>query len=116
MIAYSFYDCPQKRRCRELIGQGGLVNTICFVEAFNIIQYEAGREHAEMAIRALLKSSLTVVDVDLGLVFEALKSSGKYGRLRFIDLLHYTTALLHNCSEIASFDDDFGGLEIPRIT
>jgi predicted nucleic acid-binding protein len=55
------------------------------------------------------------VNADVNLVFEALKRSKKHA-LGFIDLLHYTTAILHNCEAIASFDKDFDGLEIKRIT
>ena len=67
-------------------------------------------------MRSLLKSNLFIVNVDINLVFEALKKAPKYPRLKFIDLIHYVTALLQNCNEIASYDDDFDDLEIKRVT
>ncbi|MBI2632177.1 PIN domain-containing protein [Candidatus Pacearchaeota archaeon] len=54
--------------------------------------------------------------MDVNLAFEALIRSKKYDKLKFIDLIHYMTALLNNCDEIISFDTDFNGLEIKRVS
>ena len=39
---------------------------------------------------------------------------GKYS-LDFPDLIHYTSAVLNNCSEIVSFDKDFINLDLKRV-
>lgn len=115
VLAYAFYKNAYAQRCRALIAEDAMINTIALIEAFNIIEREAGKEHAEKAVRSLLKSSLRIVNTDVNLVFEALKRAKRY-KLTFIDLVHYVTALLHNCEAIASYDSDFDVLEIKRIT
>ena len=116
VLAYAFYDNRNKERCQEVIQEGGIINTINLVEAYNIIQSEFDTEYATKAIKSLLKSNLQIVNADINLIFEALKKTLRYRRLKFIDLVHYTTALLHGCEEIASYDSDFDSLEIKRIT
>jgi len=116
VLAYAFYDNENRERCQEIISKGGVTNALNLIEAYNIIQYETNSDYAVKAIKSLLKSNLTIVDVDINLVFEGLKRSLKYKRLKFIDLIHYTTALLQNCEEIASYDKDFDGLDIRRLT
>ena len=114
VIARSFYPNNQQRNCEEIIHNGGVINTIVLVEAFNILDYQLGREKARLVTRSLYKSSLLIVDVDKNLIFEALRKSEKETKLRFADLLHYTTALLHSCSAILTYDKDFDKLDIPR--
>ncbi len=116
VLAYAFYDNRNRERCQEIIQEGGIINTINLMEAYNIIQSEFDTEYATKAIKSLLKSNLQIVNADINLIFEALKKTLRYGRLKFIDLVHYTTALLHGCEEIASYDSDFDGLEIKRVT
>ena len=116
ILAYAFYDNENREACRQMLKAGGIVNTLNLVEAYNIIQSQTDAEYATRVIKSLLKSSITIVNVDINLIFEALKRTSRYERLKFIDLIHYTTALLHNCREIVSYDSDFDGLEIRRIT
>ncbi len=116
VLAYAFYSNEHTQRCQEIIRQGGVINTINLVEAYNVLSFETNTERATAAIKELLKSNLTVVPVDLTLVFETLKRTGKFERLKFIDLLHYVTSLLSACTTIVSFDSDFDGLDIPRST
>ncbi|MEK6984126.1 MAG: PIN domain-containing protein [Nanoarchaeota archaeon] len=115
VLAYAFYDNKNRERCQEIIMSGGCVNTVNLIEAYNIIQFETNQEYATKSIRSLLKSNLNIIDVDINLIFETLKRTLKYKKLKFIDLLHYITSLLHNCDEIASYDTDFDGLEIKRV-
>ena len=63
-----------------------------------------------------MKSNLAIVEVNVNYVFEALKRRSKYRKLKFLDLVHYVTALLYRCDEIASFDMDFDNLELKRIS
>ncbi len=116
VIAYAFYDNPQKIRCQEIISSGGITSTIALIESFNIIQNEVNRRYAAFMIKSLLRSNIILINIDTNTIFESIKRCEKYSRLKFIDLVHYVTALLNNCSEIASFDKDFDGLEIKRIT
>lgn len=114
VLAYAFYDNDKKERCQQAIKGGGIIDTVNLIEAYNIIQFEIGREHATKSIRSLLKSNLSIVDVDINLVFEALKRALKDKNLKFIDLIHYSCALVNGCSAIASYDKDFDNLDIPR--
>lgn len=116
ILAYAFYDNKNRGRCQELISESGIVNTLNLIEAYNIIEYETSTEHATKAVKSLLKSNLDIISVDINLVFEALKKAPTHRRLKFIDLIHYVTALVSNCSEIASYDKDFDELDINRVT
>ncbi|MBI4155516.1 type II toxin-antitoxin system VapC family toxin [Candidatus Woesearchaeota archaeon] len=115
ILAYAFYENENIKRCQELIKTGGITDTINLIEAYNIIESEVNEEYAIKSITSLLKSNLVIVEVNINYVFEALKRRSKYRKLKFLDLVHYVTALLHECDEIASFDRDFDGLELKRI-
>lgn len=116
ILAYAFYENEHREACQRLIKEGGIINTLNLVEAYNIIHFETSQEYATKAIKSLLKSNLKIISTDVNLVFESLKRTKKYKKLKFIDLVHYATALLHACSEIASYDSDFDGLDIERVT
>lgn len=113
VLTYAFYGNEYTEKCQELIKSGGLINTFNLIEAFLIIEKETNRANAIKAVRTLLKLDLRIVDLDINLVFEALKRAEKY-KLKIFDLIHYTTALLNGCSKIISYDTDFNNLEIPR--
>ncbi len=113
IFAYAFYQNKFQGACQKIIENGGVTDTVCLIEAFNIIELETTREFAVQAIKSILKSQIEIVDADVNLIFDALKKTGQ--KLKFIDLIHYTVALSHNCSFIASFDHDFDDLDIPRI-
>src|SRR3989344_1836407 len=115
VLAYAFYDNEYRERCQEIIKSGGLINAINLIEAYNIIQFETSIEYATESIKSLLKSNLRIIEVDMNIIFEALKKTQKYKKLRFIDLVHYVTSLFYNCDEIASYDADFDNLEIKRV-
>ena len=87
VLAYAFYANSNTQRCQEIIHEGGIINTANLLEAYNIIQSETTTERATEAIKGLLKSNLKIVDVNL--IFEALKRTLKYERLKFIDLVRY---------------------------
>ena len=114
ILAYAYYDNDKKERCQQIIRKGGLINTVNLIEAYNIIQFEVDRELATKTIRSLLKSNLTIVDVDINSVFEALKRTLKNTNLKFADLIHYSCAVTNGCGAIISFDKDFDNLDIPR--
>ncbi len=117
IIAYAFYENENREKCKELIKGEGIIDTFNLVEAYNIIQFETNdKEYAKKVITSLLKSNLKIIDVNINIIFEALKRVEKYKNLKFLDLVHYTVALLYSCNEIASYDKDFDNLEIKRIT
>ena len=72
VLAYAFYENENREKSQEIIKNGGIINTVNLIEAYNIIQL-------------------------------------------FIDMVHYTTSLLCNCQEIASYDSDFDNLDIKRV-
>jgi len=114
VLAYAFYDNDKRERCQQIINDGGIINTVNLIEAYNIIQFETNREHATKSVRSLLKSNLNIIDVDINLIFEALRRALKHTNLKFIDLVHYSCALTSGCKAILSYDKDFDGLNIPR--
>jgi predicted nucleic acid-binding protein len=114
IIAYAFYDNEWREACQQVLRDGGLTNMIALVEAYNIIEMEESRERATRAIRGILKSALHVVDIDQKIIFEALKKTERVKKLKFLDLVHYTTASLYSCQAIITVDKDFDCLDIPR--
>lgn len=114
VLAYAFYQNERKERCRAAIAQGGVTDTLNLLEAFHIIQHETrSRELAQQAIRAILRSSIQVADLDAGIVFEAVKR-GTHSKLSIFDLAHYCCALANECTTILSYDRDFDDLAIER--
>lgn len=113
ILAYAFYRNQHTVKCQSAIMGGGIIDTFNLVEAFYIIEKETSREIAQKAIRGILKSNLHIVDVNVNLVFEALKRAKNY-KLSIFDLIHYSCALLNDCSAIISYDKDFDNLEISR--
>ena len=116
ILAYAYYENKNQERCQEIIRSGGIVNTLNLIEAYNIIQFEVNPEYATKTVRSFLKSNLKIIPVDINIIFESLKRASQYDKLKFFDLIHYITALLYNCDEIASYDTNFDNLEIKRIT
>ena len=114
VLAYAFYDNDKKDKCQQIIQKGGITNTVNLIEAYNIIQFEVSREHATKSIKSLLKSNLSILDVNTNSVFEALKRTLRNTNLKFIDMIHYSCAIVNNCNAIISYDKDFDDLDIPR--
>jgi len=115
IIAYAFYKNKFQESCQKAITENGVTNTFCLIEAFNIIEYQTNRETATEFIKGLLKSNLEIVDIDINTVFEALKQSIVYKKLKFLDLVHYIVATSQNCEAIVSYDTDFDHLPLPRV-
>ena len=116
ILAYAFYENENIKMWQELIRISGVTDTVNLIEAYNIIESEVNEEHAIKSIISLLKSNLEIVEVNVNYVFEALKRRSKYRKLKFLDLVHYVTARLYGCDEIASFDRDFDNIELKRIS
>ena len=115
IIAYASYSNDYQDACQTFLRQDNLLtNTIVLVEAFNIIESEVNRETAVAALRSILRSNIEILSLDLTILFESLKKADKSNKLKFIDLVHYTTAKIKNCEVILSYDTDFDNLDIPR--
>jgi len=113
-IVNAFYLNPNKQKCEEILKSKNLIiNTLILIEVFHILNNILNKEKAELCIKLILKSDIQIIPIDINLIFESLKRTHKYN-LNFFDLIHYTTALLNNCSEIISYDQDFNNLEIKR--
>ena len=115
VIVKAFFNNPDKDSCRNLLQEVFVTNMLCLVEAQKILSViKNDRIYAADCIKSLLKRSGIIVQLDTNLLFESLKRTEKYNLDPF-DLIHYTTALLKNCSEFVSYDTDFDNLEIKRI-
>ena len=114
ILIKAFTENPDKHKCREVVYEKFVTNTLCLVEAHHFISLiSKNKTHAAICIKSLFKSDCIVDDLDKNLLFEAFKRSEKY-KLDTFDLINYVTALLNNCSEIVSYDKDFDDLEIKR--
>ena len=113
ILAYAFYGNGYTSACQSAIREGGITDALNLIEAFFIIEKETGRETAISSIKGILKSSLTIADVDINLVFEALKKIGN-SKLSIFDMLHYSCAKMNGCSAILSYDRDFDNLDVKR--
>ena len=113
IITYAFYENEWTQACQNAIREGGITNTFNLAEAFFIIEKKTTKENATKAIRSILKSNIEIVEIDVNIIFEALRRI-KNTRLNIFDMIHYLTARQHQCSEILSYDKDFNNLDIPR--
>jgi len=114
ILAYAFYSNEYTEKCQEAIKQGGVIDALNLIEAFYIIEKETGnREVAKKSIKGLMKSDIIIIDVDVNLIFEAMKKIETYG-LSVFDMIHYTCAVANNCECILSYDVDFDKGDIPR--
>lgn len=114
IIAYAFYNNPFQEKCQQCILAGGMTSSLALIEAFNIIEMQSSKEYAIKAVKSILKSSISVISIDVNVIFEALKRREKYDMLTFLDLIHYTISLLQNCESIVTYDKDFDELDIKR--
>lgn len=114
VLIKAFTENSDKHKCREIINEEFATNSLCLVEANHFISLiSKSKTHAARSIKSLFRSDIVVVDLDKNLLFEAFRRIEKY-ELDAFDIIHYTTALLNNCSEIISYDNDFDRLEIKR--
>ena len=113
VIAYSFYSNEYREKCQEAIKEGGITDTLALTEAFYIIEKIIDRKTAKESIKGVLKSDVHIVDLDINVIFQALKRVDKYN-LSIFDMNHFISALLNNCTIILSYDKDFNNLDIPR--
>ena len=116
VFVQAFYENENTEKCQEIIKKGGLTNTLVLTETFHIVEKIVNREKAEKVIKGILKSNIEIIDLDINLIFESLKKINQH-KLSFYDMIHYTCALLNNCSSILSYDKDFDNeknIEIKR--
>jgi predicted nucleic acid-binding protein len=114
IIAYAFYNNPFQEKCQHCILAGGMTSSLALIEAFNIIEMQSSKEYAIKVIKSILKSPISIIPIDVNVIFEALKRREKYNALKFLDLIHYTIALLQNCESIVTYDKDFDELDMKR--
>lgn len=114
IIVNAFVSSENRDKCRKVLRNGFVTNTLCLVEAQHSISIIMGDGlYAASCIRSLFKGGGVIVPLDRNLLFESFRRVGRY-RLNVFDLIHYVTALANNCSEFVSYDTDFDGLEIRR--
>ena len=115
IIAYAFYQNQFQEACQTALLEGGVTSTINLIEAFNIIEYETDRKTALDSIRGILRSNIEIVEIDVNILFESLKRSILYKKLKLLDLVFYIVAYAKSCESFLSYDKDFDGLEIKRV-
>jgi len=114
IVTLAFTLNEKSEKCRDIIRNGGIINSLVLVESFsNIERITKSRRLAIGSIKSIL-GCLEVAAVDQNILFESLRRAERYNKLKIFDLIHYTTALLSGCSSIVSYDKDFEGLEIKR--
>lgn len=116
VVIFAFTNNDKKQECRDILAEENLItNTLILLESYAKIATINSEMYARTAIRGILSlGNVNVIDFTNSLFFESIKRSQKY-KLKVSDLVHYTTASLHNCSEIISYDKHFDGLDINRV-
>ena len=114
ILVLASYVNDKQQACQDVIREGGIINTLALMETFTVLERIVDRNVAQDAVAAFLRSDLAIVELGVSHLFSALKQS-KRTRLKFLDLIHYVTALANDCTEIVSFDRDFDNLALPRI-
>ena len=115
IIIKAFIINKDKEKCKNALQEDIITNTLCLIEAYDgIYLITKNKDLASKCIKSLYKSNCKIIDLDANLLFESLKRIDKYN-LNIFDLIHYTTALLNNCSEFISYDKHFDNLEIKRV-
>jgi len=116
VIILAFTNSSQKQECRKILAEENIIiNTLVLLESYAKIGTINSEAYARDAIRSILSSgNIRIIDLTNNLFFESIKRSQKY-KLKISDLVHYTTAILHNCSQIISYDKNFDGLGVERV-
>ena len=65
-----------------------MTDALSLVEAFYVLEDQTTREEAQRCIKGLFKSNITIVDLDLNLLFEAVKNMHRHA-LNIFDSVHY---------------------------
>lgn len=114
VIIKAFTQNDDQRRCREVLEKPFVTTTLCLLEAYHgISRIKSDRIYAAYCIKSLYKTHAQIIDVDRNLLFESLRRIERYP-LTIFDLVSYTVALIRNCTEFVSYDQDFNNLEIQR--
>lgn len=115
VIIKAFTDNEDKEKCRAILYEDFVTNTLCLVEAqHSISTIKNNKAYASNCIKSLFKSNGVIAQLDKNLLFESFKRIEKYS-LNIFDLINYATALINNCSEFVSYDRHFDDLEIKRV-
>lgn len=116
IIVKAFTENDDKNKCRKVLDEDFITDALCFVEAHkSITAIKDNKIYSTKCIKSLFKGQGKIINLNINLLFESLKRIEKYN-LDIFDLIHYTTALLNNCSEFVSYDEHFDNLlEVKRI-
>ena len=115
VIIKAFTDNEDKEKCRAILYEDFVTNTLCLVESqHGISTIKNNKTYAANCIKSLFKSNGVIAQLDKNLLFESFKRIEKYN-LNIFDLINYVTALSTNCSHFVSYDGHFDNLEIKRV-
>ena len=115
VIIKAFTKNIDQEKCRNVLNGAFITNTLCMVEAQQAISViTKDKMLAADCVKSLLRSGGKIVPLDVNLIYESYKRTGRYD-LNAFDMIHFATAVLHNCDSMFSYDNDFDGLEIKRV-
>ncbi|HLC63090.1 MAG TPA: PIN domain-containing protein [Candidatus Nanoarchaeia archaeon] len=117
VLIKAFTDNEDRGKCRNVLREEFVTNTLCLVEAEHAISIiTADKQYASDCMKSLFKSSGVIVPLDKELLFQSsrLLKHSKLNKLNRFDLIHYSTALINGCTEIISYDKHFDGLPLKR--
>jgi predicted nucleic acid-binding protein len=117
VIVFAFTNNPKKEACRQIIERENIViNTLIVLESYSkVATISKNKQLAIDMVKLFYRvDNIEIVDFSNNLFYETVKRIKKYN-LKISDLVHYTTALLHGCSSIVSYDSHFNNLEIKKI-
>ncbi|MFH1053803.1 MAG: type II toxin-antitoxin system VapC family toxin [Candidatus Woesearchaeota archaeon] len=116
IFIYAFTKCRYSDECKKIVQKDLLINTNVLLEIFNgLHKITNDKEYSIRVVKRILSNdNIRIIDFDINLFFETLKRIENIN-LRMPDAVHYTTALLHGCKIIYSYDKHFDGLSLKRV-
>ncbi len=118
VLVHAFTESKDKNKCRQLLNEGFVTNTLCLVEAEHAIALiKQDKAYASDCIKSLFRGGGIIIPLDRNLLFQSfrLRKNPKLQSLDSFDMIHYATALAQGCAYIFSYDEHFDGLPIKRI-
>jgi len=114
VLVSAFYKNDNLEACQEIIRKGGVTNTLVLAESFHVLErITKDKERAKKAIRALLRSNIEIIDLNINIFFESVKRIDSFN-LKIFDMIHYISAKMSGCASIISYDKDFDNTDLKR--
>lgn len=112
VIVHAFSRHRKAARCREMLANEFVTDTLCIAEAFHALSRILGdQETAARCVKSLFGRG-EIAPVGRNVLFASVR---KKSRLSIFDMIHYAVAKERGCTAIATYDKDFDGLDVKRI-